>query len=351
MYRLLFLLTAFLPGSGIGQIVSTGNFNSEDTWKKTRLISVLPAQPFTASDTAIIVVSNRKQTDDTLRFMSEHREASALHYYFVFAHKGNWYVLPVKNLESAVQLMPSKERNWVAYTEGMGKLFTTDIFRGMLLSAEYGVNVIMFDYPSITTTKSALGNYFFAIGNARQTYRYFGDVFAHLKKLKQEGNLGSGKLSLFNHSMGNHLMRGIARHQQLIAINDTEWVDNLVLNAPCVQRRGHKKWIDKINFAKNIYVNYNKDDVTLGGAYLVSKKLQLGHRPNKCCSKKAIYVNFNALCGQNHSNFLTVAGLQVARPNAVKYYNIVLHGNKPNLTDTQMFRTSTYHSIGWELLP
>mgnify|MGYP003330509271 CR=1 FL=1 len=78
MYRLLFLLTAFLPGSGIGQIVSTGNFNSEDTWKKTRLISVLPAQPFTASDTAIIVVSNRKQTDDTLRFMSEHREASAL---------------------------------------------------------------------------------------------------------------------------------------------------------------------------------------------------------------------------------------------------------------------------------
>jgi hypothetical protein len=195
----------------------------------------------------------------------------------------------------------------------------------------------------------SLGNYFFAIGNARHAHQYFAPAIANIELLRKENKMGNGKLTLFYHSMGNHVARGIVKHHELDAINDTKWVDNIVFNAPCVQRRGHKRWIDKINFAKNIYINYNNNDFTLGGAYLMSKKIQLGHRPVRNISKKAVYINFNALCGQGHSNFLTLSGIQVCKSGCIEYYKAILHGNTVNVHDTTLFKPSHFKHIGWEL--
>ncbi|MBS1774383.1 MAG: hypothetical protein JST82_16115 [Bacteroidetes bacterium] len=329
------------------------NFNSDSYWQKTRLIHHLPAYAITNNDTPMVVISNRKLTDDSIRYMSESRCESGVLYFFVFTHNGIWNVLPVPSLEVAIQYMPDKNRDWVAYTEGMGKLFTTDLNRGLSLAAQYDVNVIMFDYPSITTTKKSLGNYFFAMGNAHKAYRYFLPAIGTIKDLQTAGKMGTGKLTLFYHSMGNHVARGIVKHHKLDAINDVVWVDNLVLNAPCVPRRGHKRWINQIKFAKRIYINYNNNDFTLGGAYLVSKKLQLGHRPIRNISHEANvnYINFNTLCGQGHSNFLTLTGVQVCKPRSRDLYSAQLHGNDVNVHDTTLFTQSHFKHIGWELKP
>jgi hypothetical protein len=329
------------------------NFNSETYWKKTRLIRQLPNYTITNADTPMVVISNRTYSGDSLRYMSESRSEKDLLYFFIFTHGGIWHVHPVESLEEAISLMPDKNRDWVTYTEGMGKLFTTDLTRGLLMAGQYHVNVIMFDYPSITTTKKSFGNYFFAIGNARHAYEYFAPATAHIKQLRKQGLMGNGKLTLFYHSMGNHVAKGIVRHHKLDAINDEVWVDNLVLNAPCVPRRGHKRWINKINYAKRIYINYNNEDFTLGGAYLASKKIQLGHKPIRNISRKEniTYVNFNGMCGKGHSNFLTITGVQTCRPGASTYYNTILHGDSASVHDTKLFEQSKFKKIGWSLLP
>lgn len=351
MPKLAALLLILLPVIARSQGNPIGHFNDETYWQKCPLVKHLPASPVKASDTAIVVVSNRKTSTDALRYMSEERDGMVLHYYFVFSRNGNWNVLEVESLEKAIQYIPDKSRNWVMYTEGMGKLFTSDIYRGMSMAGQYGVNVILFDYPSITTTKKSLGNYFFAIGNARTAYKDFTPAFEEVKRLKEAGKLGTGNISMFYHSMGNHVIRQMVKHDKINKLNSSVWVNNIILNAPCVPRRGHKKWLDKISFAKNIYVNYNQDDLTLQMAYLASKKIQLGNKPVRNISKRVQYINFNTLCGKGHSNFLSLAGREPAKEAALHYYNTVLQGNTLNLQNEKQFGVSTFKKIGWELLP
>jgi hypothetical protein len=159
MRRLLLALAFIINLSAQGQ---GDYYNTPAFWSKLKVETKLESR-YTKPDTAIIVVSNRATQDDKLRFMSEERDGKQLRYYYVYVRNGTWHVLPVQALKDAIQLMPERNRNWVVYTEGMGKLFTTDIYRGLSLAGQYGVNVILLDYPSITTTKSLMGNYFFAM--------------------------------------------------------------------------------------------------------------------------------------------------------------------------------------------
>ncbi len=325
-------------------------FNTPEFWNKLKLETKLEA-PYTKPDTVIVVVSNRATQNDKLRFMSEERDGKQLRYYYVYAHNGKWHVLQVRSLSEAIQLMPESNRNWVVYTEGMGKLFTTDIYRGLTLAAQYGVNVIMLDYPSITTTKSGLGNYFFAIGNARIAYKDFLPVFAEIKQMKFNRRLGTGKLSLFFHSMGNNVLTGMAANSKLSMLNDAVWVDNLIMNAPCVNQTGHVKLLSKIAFAKHLYIHYNPEDKTLKGAHLMSGHRQLGESVDNPTYKYARYINFHTLADEGHSNFLSLIGRMPATPAAVRHYATLLNGDTVQLNNTGWYRRTAYKNIGWDILP
>lgn len=350
--RYLFFLPFFLLSLvSMAQPNPIGDFNSEAAWIHAPRISEMPAHKLSATDTCLIVISNRKTSTDSLRYMSEERDGKKLHYFFVFTHDGKWNVLPVNSIEEALKYVPDINNDWLLYTEGMGKLFTSDLARGLTVAGQYKLNVILFDYPSISTSKKQLGNYFFAIGNARTAYLDFADAFKNVMQLRTEKKMGTGKLTMLYHSMGNHVIRQLVKHHMLAPINDKIWVDNLVLNAPCVPRRGHKKWINKIAFAKRIYVNYNNNDFTLGGAYLASKKIQLGQKPVRNISNKVIYVNFNTLVDRGHSNFLSIPGREPAKPAAIRYYNTILHGDATDMKNEKQFAVSRFKKIGWELLP
>jgi hypothetical protein len=351
MFRLAIALLLLLPAITRAQGNPIAHFNDEAYWQQCPMVRQLPASPIKASDTAIVVVSNRKPSNDALRYMSETRDGDTLRYYFVYSRGGRWNVLQVASLEKAIQYMPDKSRDWVMYTEGMGKLFTTDLYRGMSMAGQYGVNVILFDYPSITTTKKSLGNYFFAIGNARTAYKDFTPAFEDVKRLKEAGKLGTGNISMFYHSMGNHVIRQMVKHNKIDKLNGDVWISNVILNAACVPRRGHKRWINNISFAKGIYINYNQDDLTLKMAYLAGKKIQLGNKPVRNISSKAHYINFNTLCGSGHSNFLSLAGREPAKPAALQYYRTILHGQTPDMKDAKLFGVSSFKKIGVELNP
>lgn len=323
---------------------------NKETWWNRFVLEKNYQTDLTAVDTSIIVVTNRHLTKDSLRFMSEERGDGKLLYFFVYAHEGRWHVLQVNDLGKALSLVPHKHKDWVVYTEGMGKIFTSEVNRGMMMASQLDVNVIMLDYPSITTTKKTLGNYLFAIKNARHCYEDYVPVLHTIKANKLTGKMGHGNLSLFFHSMGNYLIRQTAKKNQLGQLNSVVWVDNIILNAPCVPQAGHAKWLDKITFAENIYIQYNPEDRTLYWPELINKKNQLGRKLKGPLSSKAHYVNFNKLVGQEHSYFIALHDHKQVDKEVWEYYNTILHGRPVDFNHGK-YTTSSYKGIGYEMIP
>ncbi|HEY9179046.1 MAG TPA: hypothetical protein VIN07_15240, partial [Flavipsychrobacter sp.] len=132
--------------------------------------------------------------------------------------------------------------------------------------------------------------------------------------------------------------------------NDVVWVDNVILNSPCVPQAGHAKWLGKIAFAENVYIQYNPEDRTLFWPELINKKRQLGRRLRGPLSTKAHYVNFNKLVGQEHSYFITLRQHRPIPGEVWSYYNTVLHG-KPVDFNHGRYTTSSYNGIGYEMIP
>lgn len=349
MRTIYILILLLLTCNGYSQTYQD-SFNDTAWWQRLKYEEQTSITNFSFADTTIVVATNRFHTRDPLRFMSEERGNGELLYYFVYAHEGQWHILKVKDLETAVSLMPDKTRSWVVYTEGMGKIFTSELNRGMMMSSQYDVNVLMLDYPSITTTKKIFGNYFFSLINARNNYKDYAPVLEKIKRLKLSGEMGSGNLTLFFHSMGNYLARQTVKKKKLAPINDTVWTSNIILNAACVPQHGHAKWMNKIKFADDIYVNYNPEDMTLKWPEIINKKRQLGRRIGKSTHYKVHYVNFNNLVGDGHSYFLTLQGRQPVNKTVWEYYNVTLHGNNVKL-EAPRYTKSSYKGIGYDILP
>ncbi|HEY9178562.1 MAG TPA: hypothetical protein VIN07_12765, partial [Flavipsychrobacter sp.] len=204
MYRILIIL--LLTSYSFATYGQDYPFNKEEWWNRLVLEKNYKTD-LSRVDTSIVVVTNRFLTKDSLRFMSEERGTGKLMYFFVYAYDGRWHVLQVSDLAKAISLVPHKNKDWVVYTEGMGKIFTSEVNRGMMMASQHDVNVMMLDYPSITTTKKQLGNYLFAIKNARHAYIDYAAVLDTIQAYKLNGKMGSGNLSLFFHSMGNYLIR------------------------------------------------------------------------------------------------------------------------------------------------
>lgn len=345
------LIVAFLLLAPHISSAQFGFFNTEEFWGKLVLHKTGDRMALSPSDTAIVVATNRKMDTSTFRFLPELRDGKETRYFVVYTGGGKWHVQPVQSLRVAVQLLREKDMDWVVYTEGMGKFFTTDVDRAMNLSGQYAVNVILLDYPSITTQRKRLGNYFFAKKNAAVAYKDFMPVLDSLKELQQQKLMGSSGINLFFHSMGNIVMREIVKQGRLGEINDQVWVNNLILNAPCVPARGHHKWVDQIAFARRTFVNYNPEDFTLGGAYLLSKRHQLGMKIRNKVSTKPVYVNFSTLVGRGHSNFLNIRGRNEIPEAAYNHYNTLLHGNAIPVQDTTLYTPTAYKGIGYDILP
>jgi len=323
--------------------------NTESFWKNIVFYNDLHALPAQA-DSVIVVASNRLPFAHKARFMSEERDEQALHYFVACIKNGQWLVGTAPSLQAAIATLKDKDKDWVIYTEGYGKIFTTGLYRGFSLASQHQVNVLYLDYPSYKTTKGMLGNYHFALDNARQAGTDFAPVLRQVKQLRDEHKMGDGRLTLFFHSMGNNLIREIVKNNFLQPLNDKVWVDNLVLNAACVPEKDHAQWIDQITFAKRLYINYNPGDYTLGGAKLLSLSRQLGEGARGDRSSQAVYVNFNQLCGRNHSNFIKLMSHYGAHPMALAYYRALFHGKRVNIEDPASFIQSPYRKLGYSLI-
>ncbi|PSL35779.1 alpha/beta hydrolase [Chitinophaga ginsengisoli] len=300
MRRLLILLCITVSFSAHAQL---SYYNSDAYWTNFCLQAncIKPA----LTDTCLVFVSNRHFNRDSLRFVDEFVDTTGLKYFVLQKQAEKWNVFQVPTLTDAMQLMPEK-RDVVVYAEGMGKIFTANVERALLMRSQYNVNVVMFDYASINTTYRPSRNFRFARSNARLSAPQYFRLLQLIQQARQDKEdwVEHVKVSTFCHSMGNIIFMEMMKHQPYDQLNKTPFIDNVVLNAACVPSKHHKEWIERIRFANKIYINYNRSDWQLKGAHLLTLASQLGEKPKRSRAANANYINFHDQGGRQHSYFL-----------------------------------------------
>ncbi|HWY11299.1 MAG TPA: alpha/beta hydrolase [Bacteroidia bacterium] len=280
-------------------------------------------------DTAIIFVSTRNYFPDKPEFFDYDLDTThALHYFAIYFNHNNWICVPKQDLQDA--LRDVSKRDIVVYTEGMGKTFPANIDRATRFTRLYNVVTIMFDWPTYRPYLSGGKNYKLARRQSKTVARSLSKLFSELDKYKASRE-GTVKMSLLFHSLGNRIIKEAVTND-FIEVKD-KLFDNIILNAPCVKMRGHKKWLEKLNIQKQIFVTRNNHDRTLELARLAGFTKQLGMHNRWRKADNAIYLNFSKVLEKEHNYFLMNNVLR-SHPNIKALYNDMFHA-KPILFDDE----------------
>lgn len=200
------------------------------------------------------------------------------------------------------------------------------------MAAQYHVNVVMFDYASINTTYKPSKNFKFARQNARLSAGQYRSLLTMLKAARDadEPWIRDVSVSTFYHSMGNIILEQMMKGEAtgVLAADGEPFVDNLIINAACVPMKRHAKWVKKIHFAKQIYIHYNKRDLQLKGAHLLTMKRQLGEKvTRRQLAPNARYVNFLEVARWQHSYFMNFPYNEYRlNPAMVAYFGRLFNG-------------------------
>lgn len=311
-------------------------FDSDSFWKSVEVIDK-DAIVVGKVDTQVALVSNRVFDYKELKFAKEESGAAGtLHYFDAFIMHGKWYIKSYSSLSTLLHHM-DKGKSLVVYTEGYGKNFISGLFRAFAMRAQYRVNVLYLDYPSINSSKKRLGNWRFVLREASKAGADFAPVLDSLHQWQQKEHYFS-KINLFYHSMGNLALKHMLQNELFAGFNGQVWVDNLVLNAACVPAKGYADWLGKANFARNILIHYNPEDRTLKGAQLVSGNRKIGTRPGKKMPNRTVCINFNHFVGNGHSYFLDLPYRAPVAGPVADYMQRVFNGDVINVQDTLVFR-------------
>lgn len=301
-------------------------YNSDASWSAFAVQDTVP-QPG-AGDTCLVFVSNRHFLQDSLRFLDELIDTARVHYFFLRRQGPQWQVFQTNSLSDAMEMFPG-HRDIVVYAEGMGKIFTNNVERASLMTEQYGVNVVMFDYASINNDYRPSRNFKFARANAALSSKQY---FALLKDFQAARDahadwIAGAKLTLFFHSMGNIILRNMMLTQHFADLNAQPFVDNVLINAACVPQRHHAEWVEHIRFAGNVFIHYNRHDIQLKGAHLLTFQDQLGEVVHQHAGN-AHYINFHDYVGWKHSYFLNFPNSKFQLTDGMKlYFNQVFKGN------------------------
>jgi hypothetical protein len=275
-------------------------------------------------------------------------DTAGLKYFFLQKSAGKWNVFQVPTLADAMHLLPEK-RDIVVYTEGMGKIFTTNVERAMLMRSQYHVNVIMFDYASINTTYKPARNFKFARSNARLSAPHYFRLLQQIQQARRDSEdwMQQVKVSTFYHSMGNIILMEMMKSQPYEQLNSDPFIDNVVINAACVPSKDHKEWVENIHFANKVYIHYNRSDWQLKGAHLLTLKKQLGEKLKGPLAANASYINFRDQVGRQHSYFLNFPRNDYRMTTEMKdYFGQLFSGNIAVLEEEKALAKKPGGSVG-----
>jgi hypothetical protein len=226
--------------------------------------------------------------------------------------------------------------NIVIYIHGKGDEPSKAIKEGLLsgLNIEYGLSPVMLTWASgegVFPGKEALA--------ASETLK---KVLNELSEYKtQHADILEGKkFSLLTHSMGSLVLEGfLSKYKSGLP---SGLLDTIVINAAASTVDNHAEWVEKVDFAKKVFITYGNDDPMLRLASVGIKTARLGKHGARQRGEKervannAIYVDVSQAIDE-HRYFVGNGDL----PCIYSFFNESLNGKTPDFSDRRVFTVST----------
>lgn len=282
-----------------------------------------------AGDTSFFVVTVRNYNESKKEFLDYDQDTTGtLKYFTVYVSNQQWTVVPHK---SFTEMMDSKSmyKDFVIFTEGLGKTFPAGVDRATMLLRLYNVDELFFDWPTDRPDIKPGKNIKITMQIAPKVADAYDRFAMEFQQYKQAHAAKFKHTSLLFHSMGNLLlMHGLK--QDLLKDIKPGVFDEVILNAACVNQKHHKEWLDKLTFADRIYITINSHDKNLNGAKLLFMAHQLGETAKRPYAAKAHYVDFSEVLHKEHNYFL-LPYVTDQKPYLKKFYADIFKGEKPQL--------------------
>jgi hypothetical protein len=302
------------------------------------------------SDTNIVIITNRKfdaQNKDGFFFGNEIDSDGKLRYLVASCNQNKWRICLKESFEQAMQSIKINN-DFLFIVHGDGKTFPNLLDRSIRTERLYGLNLLVFDWPSKVPGYSRMKNYFNSRRNAGVSINAFKEalkIFGNYRLANTTIN-DTIHCSLFVHSLGNYILKGLVENSMDTSIKME--FDNLIMNAPAVQQKGHKSWVGKMNFQKRIYITSNQKDRTLYGAHIVTFRRQLGEKLRKPLADNASYINFKNLVGKKHNYYLDLE-LFSDHPSIREFYKDIFHGEYLDPLNKLRFKVRK-DGLGYDIL-
>ncbi len=241
------------------------------------------------------------------------------------------------------EILDIKKQDWVLFLHGDSEPFEHAVLEGLNIQNSHKVRVIIFSWPSKSLTLSSLKNLENSYRNIVKSSNHFNSVIRTMYCLRnfKTDFFKENKLSLFAHSLGNWYLENMV-NKNLLSDSPSLLFDNVIINASAVDQKNHKKWVEQLDFQKNVYITYNKHDFNLLGLRIFYRRgIKLGEKVRSPLANNAVYCNFTKSVGfrihteTTHTYF--IGKIMQSNNNIRHFYFNVLHGLKPDLADETRF--------------
>ncbi len=243
-------------------------------------------------------------------------------------------VLPgeVKGIDQAGEVLSSDKDNTILFVHCRGNHPSEALNRHTMtgLAEEYNSHPVMFTWDA--------GRVTFPEWEAQRAAESFGLVLEKWGKYRESApknkkmNLlvhGIGSI-VFDEYMSNHLAKSLPEGL----------FDSVVINASGSALAGHAEWVEKIDFAKQIFIIFNEKDSFFTFASLGYTTPRLGEHGTLTpedgeaapLAQNAVYVDLSQAVSK-HNYYIGNNDF----PCLYYFYNDVLNGRSPNLENSDVF--------------
>lgn len=222
------------------------------------------------------------------------------------------------------------KKHCVFYIHGYNKPFVETLEQAWLIQEKYGVEVVLFSWPSNTgglppieyrQARRIAQSSFGALDSLLEKYaRYLKDW---LTPLDERALLACGSTTnLISHSLGNYLLEHYVLSTAYQA--ETRLFTNVLLSQADVNSVNHIKWVDQVIVGQRTYITINEKDKILGWSESLNPP-RLGKTLANLESKKALYFDFTG--GKGVGNKHQLWG-EVNNKSVLAFFQLVLTGER-----------------------
>ena len=310
-----------------------------------------------SAEPEILVITNRESasSDDVYPFLNNVDNNSTLKFLHVKEIPDQGLnVLQIDSVKFFNDVV-TKPNNWVLFVHGDAKTFEQAVKRGFKIQNLHNVNVIVFSWSSKDPEINGLRNLYTSQANVIESMAHFNSLICSMKQLRRDYPefWQNHNLTLFLHSLGNYYL------EKMVELN---WLparpfiifDNIIINAAAVNQKKHKKWVEELKCAKNIYVISNRHDVNLKGARIFTPAgRQLGEDVRLPLAGNADYINFSRSVGfrfpthDTHTYFIN--SIPQKSNNIRNFYTEILNGLNPDLDNLSRF-VERNDGLGYDII-